>query len=326
MARTGRRQYSRNRYALYDGPMIVLTNKASASASEILAAALQDYKRALVVGDKSTFGKGTVQQLRPVHSGRSPLSFLTRREPGNGALKLTIQTFFRISGGSTQLKGVEPGIVLPSLNDALDIGEGSLENPLDYEVIEAQDYSAVRPDGIPVEQLQQGVDQRLAENVEFQYIRDDIERAKQRIEENSVSLNRAEREAESKELEQLREERKQERIARFAETREREKGLFTVYALTQDNVHKDQLTLKKDLTQEEISGMKEAVEEDDPEAKALEYPHLFDPMKRETIEIMKDFIAIEEGGAIDSDGVTSSSKPKPTAAVTHPGDEKVKPN
>ena len=318
-------KYSRSRHARYDGPMIVLTNKASASASEILAAALQDYKRALIVGDKSTFGKGTVQQLRPVHNNRNLLSVLAPKSAGSGALKLTIQTFFRISGGTTQLKGVEPEIVLPSLNDALEIGEGSLDNPLAYEVIEAQDYAVVNPDGLPVEELQNGVDERLASNMAYQYIREDIERAKKRIEENSVSLNRDEREAESKEIEALREERKNERIARFAEVREREKGLFTVYALTQDNVHDEKLTLKANLSREDISGMKEAVEEADPEAKALEYPHLFDPMKREAIEILKDLIVIEGGGQSD-DGVTSSTTPKPTASVNKPSGDKPKPN
>ena len=314
-------KYSRNRYALYDGPMIVLTNKASASASEILAAALQDYKRALIVGDYSTFGKGTVQQLRPVHNNRNLLSVLAPKSAGSGALKLTIQTFFRISGGTTQLKGVEPEIVLPSLNDALEIGEDSLENPLAYEVIEAQDYGVVNPDGFPIQELQRKVDERLAGNVEYQYIREDIERAKKRMEENSVSLSRAEREKETEEIEALREKRKKERIARFAEIREKEKGLFTVYALTQDNVHDEKLTLKKDLSREEISGMKEAEEEDDPEAKALEYPHQFAPMKREAIEILKDLIAVEGGGQSD-DGVTSSSTPKPTASVTTRSSEK----
>lgn len=138
---------------------------------------------------------------------------------------------------------------------------------------------------------------------------------------NSVSLNRQEREAESKEIEDLREARKKERIARFAEIREKEAGLFTVYALTQDNVHDEKLTLKSDLSREEISGMKEAEEEDDPEAKALEYPHLFDPMKREAIEILKDLIAID-GGGLKGDGVTSSGTAKPTASVVKPSGTK----
>ena len=306
-------KFSRNRYALYDGPMIVLTNKASASASEILAAALQDYRRAIIVGDKSTFGKGTVQQLRPVHNNRMLLSVLAP-QPGSGALKLTIQTFFRISGGSTQLKGVEPEIVLPSLNDALDIGEGSLEHPLAYEVIEAQDYDLVHPDGFPIIPLQANVDKRIANNAEFQYVLEDIKRAEKRIQENVVSLNRAQRESESKDLKDLQDKRKAERIARFAEIREREKGLFTVYGLTQDNVHDDKLTLRSDLTQEQLSGMTAAEEEEDADTKALQYPHLFDPLKRETIEILKDYIDIENGGG----GVTGVGSAKPTADAGSP--------
>ena len=101
----------------------------------------------------------------------------------------------------------------------------------------------------------------------------------------------------------------------------KEKGLFTVYALTQDNVHDEQLTLKADLSREDISGMKEAAVEDDPEIKALEYPHLFDPMKREAIEILKDLIVIEGGGQNDN-GVTSSTTAKPTASVNKPSGEK----
>jgi len=306
-------KFSRNRYALYDGPMIVLTNKASASASEILAAALQDYRRAIIVGDKSTFGKGTVQQLRPVHNNRMLLSVLAP-QPGSGALKLTIQTFFRISGGSTQLKGVEPEIVLPSLNDALDIGEGALDHPLAYEVIEAQDYDLVHPDGFPIIPLQANVDKRIAANAEFQYILEDIKRAEKRIEENVVSLNRAEREAEAKDLKALQDKRKAERIKRFAEIREKEKGLFTVYGLTQDNVHDEKLTLRSDLTQEQLSGMTAAKEEEDPETKALQYPHLFDPLKRETLEILKDYIRIGNGGG----GVTGVGAAKPTADAGSP--------
>jgi carboxyl-terminal processing protease len=293
--------------------MIVLTNKASASASEILAAALQDYNRAVIVGDKSTFGKGTVQQLRPVHNNRMLLSVLAP-QPGSGALKLTIQTFFRISGGSTQLKGVEPEIVLPSLNDALDIGEGSLDHPLAYEVIEAQDYDLVHPGGLPIGPLQAGVDKRLAGNVELQYILEDIQRAEKRIDGNVISLNREQRETESKELEAMREKRKNERIARFAAVRKKEKGQFTVYGLTQDNVHDEKLTLRSDLSREQLSGMKEAKQEEDADAKALMYPHLFDPMKREAIEILKDYIAVEAG----NDGVTATGSSKPTADAGSP--------
>ena len=123
----------------YDGPLVVLTSRHSASASEIVAGALQDYGRALIVGDVSTHGKGTVQsvnQLRPFI--RTADRSLTN-DPG--ALKLTIKKFFRPSGASTQLKGVMPDIVLPSVaNESKDIGEAALENPLPWDTIPSAKY------------------------------------------------------------------------------------------------------------------------------------------------------------------------------------------
>ncbi|MFN7139414.1 MAG: S41 family peptidase, partial [Limisphaerales bacterium] len=113
----------------YDGPMVVLTSRFSASASEILAGALQDYGRALVVGDSSTHGKGTVQQLLALQSilddNRLPYAY----DPGS--LKFTIRQFYRASGASTQLKGVIPDLVLPSVNNHAEIGESALSNPLE---------------------------------------------------------------------------------------------------------------------------------------------------------------------------------------------------
>ncbi|MCB1063042.1 MAG: carboxy terminal-processing peptidase [Verrucomicrobiae bacterium] len=297
---------SMNRDAVWAGPMAVLTNRSSASASEIFAAALQDYNRALIIGEKSTFGKGTVQQLRPVQTSRLLLPF---RSGGvqNGALKLTIQTFFRIDGTSTQLHGVVPHVHLPSTTDVLDIGEGALTYPLKVEPIDPQPYELVNPDPFPVKFLQSNADKRMAENQEFSYIREDIEEAKQRIADNVVSINRAEREKETAELEAKRAERKAERIERFAKIKEAEKGLFTVYSLTQDNVHKEKLTLRSDLSQEESSGMmmSDKNKEEDPEAKALEYPHGFDPYKMETIKILEDFIA----GEVPAKPLTDTTNP-----------------
>ena len=98
----------------YAGPLVVLTSRQSASASEIFAAALQDYGRAVIVGDKNTFGKGTVQTILEI--GRFT-SLLGSRSQDDGALKLTIQKFYRVAGGSTQLHGVASDVVLPSLTD-----------------------------------------------------------------------------------------------------------------------------------------------------------------------------------------------------------------
>ena len=107
---------------LYDGPLVVLVNRFSASASEIAAAALQDYGRALVVGDISTFGKGTVQNLNPLRPFVWPATASATNDPGT--VKITIRKFYRVSGASTQLKGVMPDIVLPDvLNYSTQFGE-----------------------------------------------------------------------------------------------------------------------------------------------------------------------------------------------------------
>src|ERR1039457_3507999 len=118
-----------NSAALYSGPLVVLINRFSASAAEIAAAALQDYGRAIVVGDTSTHGKGTVQSLMALNNFVGPATPTATNDPGT--LKITIRKFYRVTGDSTQLKGVEPDIVLPDIwNYSTDVGESSLENPL----------------------------------------------------------------------------------------------------------------------------------------------------------------------------------------------------
>ena len=132
---------------LYDGPLVVLTSRYSASASEIVAGALQDYGRALIVGDASTHGKGTVQSVNQLSQFR-PFAHATDRSLTNdpGALKLTIKEFFRPSGTSTQLKGVIPDIVLPSVaSESKDIGESALENPLPCETIPSAKIRPLQP-------------------------------------------------------------------------------------------------------------------------------------------------------------------------------------
>ncbi len=115
----------------YGGPMIVLVNRLSASASEIVAAALQDYRRALIIGDSKTHGKGTVQTLLP----------LDRSDPALGQLKVTTAAFYRISGGSTQRRGVEPDIVIPSFLDVADVGEEFLPHALEWSAVDRTFYS-----------------------------------------------------------------------------------------------------------------------------------------------------------------------------------------
>jgi len=120
----------------WDGPLVVLVNELSASASEIFAAAMQDYNRAVIIGSKQTFGKGTVQNVLPLNN-----YFKYSQELG--ALKMTIQKFYRINGGSTQLKGVVSDIAMPDNYAYLEIGERDEKNPLSWDKIEPADYGQV---------------------------------------------------------------------------------------------------------------------------------------------------------------------------------------
>jgi carboxyl-terminal processing protease len=130
----------RNPSVDYNGPLVILTNTYSASASEILAAALQDYGRAIILGSKSTFGKGTVQTFVELPSGMSDVF-----PRGYGQLKVTIQKFYRINGGTTQLRGVEPDVVLPDVYDGIEQGEKEMDFHLAYDKIPAAAYESFNP-------------------------------------------------------------------------------------------------------------------------------------------------------------------------------------
>ena len=120
----------------WDGPLVIMVNENSASASEILAAAMQDYKRALVIGSKQTFGKGTVQTVLDLNR------MVRNNTSGDmGALKYTIQKYYRINGGSTQLEGVKSDVVVPDRYSYIALGEKNQENPLPYDKIDATNYT-----------------------------------------------------------------------------------------------------------------------------------------------------------------------------------------
>ena len=197
----------------YDGPLVVLTSRFSASASEIVAGALQDYGRALIVGDVSTHGKGTVQsvnQLRPFI--RSMDKSLTN-DPG--ALKLTIKEFFRPNGTSTQLKGVIPDIVLPSVaNESKDIGESALENPLPCETITNASYDRFNLVEPYLPELRKHSMERVAADKEFAYVRENIEQFKKHQADKTISLNEEQRLKEQEEAEARQKARDKERLAR----------------------------------------------------------------------------------------------------------------
>lgn len=173
----------------YDGPLTVLVDRYSASASEIFSAALQDYGRALVVGEQ-TFGKGTVQE----HRG------LMRRfdlfENKLGSVQFTVAKFYRINGGSTQNKGVIPDITFPSAIDPAEWGESQEENALPWDNIRPAKYMTSREISNQVEMLTKRHVSRIQNEPEFQYLQQDIVEYKERKDKKFVSLNEAERLAE----------------------------------------------------------------------------------------------------------------------------------
>lgn len=181
----------------YDGPLIILVNRLSASASEILAAALQDYGRAIIIGDEHTHGKGTVQTLMSLGDKK-------------GSLKLTTAGFYRINGGSTQLRGVEPDIVLPSLLDVMEVGEKELDYALPWDTIRPALYRKKSRYENYLSQLTEQSEQRRAANPEFQVFLEQRARLEERYASKTVSLLLSERLAEAQteqELDEIQESR-----------------------------------------------------------------------------------------------------------------------
>src|SRR5882757_5243316 len=218
----------------YSGPMVVLTSRQSASASEIFAAALQDYGRAVIVGDKNTFGKGTVQTILPI--GRFA-SLLGSHSDEDGALKLTIQKFYRVAGGSTQLHGVTSDIVLPSLSDLPEFGEGALKNALAYDEVTKAKYTKWSDNhSLFVDQLRRRSEERVKGDPEFHYVTEDMNRLRHKIDENRISLNEDTRKKEVADDKLRKETRSKERLARNQEEP-------SIYRVTLDTVDKPDLQL-----------------------------------------------------------------------------------
>ncbi|WAC44433.1 carboxy terminal-processing peptidase [Pseudomonas sp. SL4(2022)] len=169
----------------YKGPLAVLVNRLSASASEIFAGAMQDYHRALILGGQ-TFGKGTVQTIQPLN---------------HGELKLTLAKFYRVSGQSTQHQGVIPDIQYPDVMDTKDIGESALPEALPWDSIKP----AIKPELDPIKpflaELQNRFESRTAHNADFTFARERLQLAQKLMEEKTVSLNETKRRAQQADIE-----------------------------------------------------------------------------------------------------------------------------
>jgi len=272
---------------LYDGPLIVLVSRFSASASEILAGALQDYNRALIVGDHSTFGKGTVQTVQGLDPYLRQRNLSRSFDPGE--LKFTIKKFYRAGGVSTQLKGVVSDIELPSVwNYATDeVGESALPYALPCDEVSSADglvnLNRVTP---YLPWLRQSSAARVATNTDFVYVGQDIDEFRKQRADKSISLNEASRLVEQKARTDRMEARSKERQAR-------KKSPEKVYEITLKNV--DLAGLQPPVVKtNSVAVVKPASLDDQLDAADADGPdnQSSDPTLAEARNILRDYIGL----------------------------------
>ncbi len=265
----------------YTGPMVVVMNRLSASASEIFAAALQDYGRAVIVGDERSFGKGTVQTVLDIGK---VMPFFSLGAADAGRLKMTIQKFYRVLGGSTQLNGVESDVVLPSRTDNAEIGEGSLKNRMDYDEV-APVRITPWVSSLHLDELRANSSARIASDPEFLYVSEDMKRLRERLETNAISLNEKVRRKELAEDKVRKDLRKSQRADRGSIIRAQ------VRQLTLDDVRSKREPLETVAYERE----REKPRNYDPEEAEAEkregpQPPEPDPVRNETLRIIEDLV------------------------------------
>ena len=259
----------------YNGPLIVAVSHMSASASEIVAAALQDHGRAIVVGGKMTHGKGTVQQILPLNR-----SFIANLDKDSGQLKFTISKFYRINGATTQRDGVKPDIILPSVFDYLGMSEAELPRALESDEIEKAKYKSLDRVEAFFTSLRKASTKRINGDQDYKYIREDITRAKKQKEDRSVSLNESERRQERADNKTRIEARNKERADRAAQS---EKYFEIDVKLAEAGKPLKKLDPPKPKKQNPDPN---AIPEDDSST------FRFDPELRETLQILSDFVKL----------------------------------
>jgi len=271
---------------IYTGPMAVLIDKTSASASEILAGALQDYNRAVIVGASSTFGKGTVQQ--PMDIG-AMLPFFANRERA-GFLKATIRKFYRPSGSSTQLDGVASDVALPSITDAIEIGEKFLDHAFPHDRIRPASFTPYPKENLFLSKLKDLSQARVKDSKDFGYMIADNLRAKAKQEDNKISLNLPERRKELSELETERRERNSESRERFKTVQSDDAKTIKFLKLTLDDLAQGKGPHEFDPTKEAEDYVRVAKDEAADLDDSPKWPSGMDPVKREGLMVLKDLV------------------------------------
>lgn len=270
---------------LYNGQLVVIINKLSASASEIFAGAMADYGRAVIVGDEASYGKGTVQVPRGL---ADYMPYFTSRE-GCGMIKVTTQKFYRVGGASTQLKGVSSDIVLPTVTAGLRLGEGEQDYAMPYdEIPRAGGYVKSSRISRILPELMARSKARMAQDKDMQYTREDIERARERQEKNIVSLNKAERQAENAQLLERKKSIDAERKVRYEKMAADDEKNLTIYRLKLADVKLPKLPIASKDDDDEY--MDENEDPEDALTETPEYPSKLDPVLREALHIVKDMV------------------------------------
>jgi carboxyl-terminal processing protease len=286
---------------LYRGPLIVMTNRNSASAAEIFAGALQDYHRAVLIGSFSTYGKGTVQKTLEIADS---MPIFSDRERA-GWLKLTFQKYYRVSGSSVQLRGVVPDLVLPSLDDARPGGERSLKYALPHDVIRASPEFQPR-DASPLHlpTLAKQSARRAAADPYFQFVREESERIRKRLKDPSLSLNLERRLEDLAASEERRREREVAQEERFALMAKRDREQFQIYRLTIDDVESEELPLDWE-SGAKTDYLRNAEDTLGDLEKEREWPHGMDAENREALQVLLDLMSME---AVDHRDQTKTGK------------------
>jgi carboxyl-terminal processing protease len=280
--------------ALYNGPMVVLNNKLTASASEIFSAAMQDYGRAVIVGDSVSFGKGTVQAVIDLNG------FLHRLDDGvdsAGALKITIEKVYRVSGESTQLKGVISDVRIPSLTDIEEFGESEQEYPLVYDQVPPIANEAARNHKpLFLDELRNWSLKRINEDPIFHDLSAEIQQIKRKLWDNCVSLNEGARRHEMAERACIRDKAESDRSTARAHDQTR------YYRLTLADVDKAKLKLRRNTNPEAVQ--KHAVADETTQCSNSVLPNIRwdndleiatanEAIARETLHILSDLVNLE---------------------------------
>ena len=286
---------SENGKPIYSGPMVVMTDKSSASASEILAGALQDFNRAVVVGESSTFGKGTVQQ--PMDIGRMLPLFSVRNRAG--FLKVTIQKFYRPSGSSTQMDGVVSDVVVPSMMDALEMGEAFMDHPLPHDRIRpAPNFKPLDAQALFIPRLKELSQERIHASKDFAYLIQDVMKTQERLKNNTLSLNMVAREKELAESDAQQKERNTERRARFEKIAKADKESLKFYKLTLGDLDKGGALKSYDPSDESVEYMRRAKDKTDELDETPKWPTGLNPVKREAIGVLRDLVELSENARL----------------------------